>query len=147
MDILVIEDNQLKRDKICKFLAENFDVRLFEAGSYNSGLNALLARRYDLLVLDMSMPTFDRTASTSGGRFRVLAGKEIATRLKKQNILVPFVVVTGYSDFSVNAENLGISQIDEILKALGTHYKGCVFFDSVESIWKENLFEIVRGIN
>lgn len=146
MDILIIEDNQLKREKICDFLAANFEVKLFEAASYNSGLNAVLARKYDLLVLDMSMPTFDRTPATNGGRFRALAGKEIAVRLQKQKRLIPFVVVTGYSDFSVNAESLSIYQIDEALKILGDEYKGCVFFDAVESVWKENLLEIVRGI-
>lgn len=147
MDILIIEDNLLKREKICDFLKSNFSVSLFEAGSYNSGLNLLLARKFDLLVLDMSMPTFDRTAATNGGRFRVLAGKEIAVRLQKQRKLIPFVVVTGYSDFSVNAESLSITQIDEILKTMGNEYKGCVFFDSVESMWKENLFEIIRSVN
>lgn len=143
MNILVIEDNQLKRDKLCGFLSSSFDVTLFEAASYNSGLKALLNRNFDLLVLDMSMPTFDRTTATSGGRFRALAGKEIAVRLKKEGRLIPFVVVTGYSDFSVNAENLSISQIDEILKTLGDEYKGCVFFDAVESVWKEQLMEII----
>ena len=144
MNILVIEDNQLKRDKLCDFLSANFSVELTEAASYNSGLKALLDRDFDLLVLDMSMPTFDRTAATNGGRFRDLGGKEIAIRLKKQGRLIPFVVVTGYSDFSVNAENLSISQIDEILKTLGDDYKGCVFFDAVESVWKEQLMEIIR---
>ena len=146
MNILVIEDNQLKRKKICDFLTTNFEVAIFEASSYNSGLNAVLARKFDLLVLDMSMPTFDRSSATNGGRFRPLAGKEIAVRLQKQKRLIPFVVVTGYSDFSVNAESLSISQIDESLKTLGEEYRGCVFFDAVESVWKENLLEIVRGI-
>jgi CheY-like chemotaxis protein len=146
MNILVIEDNQLKREKICDYLTANFDVSLSEAASYNSGLNAVLAGRYDLLVLDMSMPTFDRTLATNGGRFRALGGKEIAVRLQKLKRLIPFVVVTGYSDFSVNAESLSISQIDEALKKLGDEYKGCVFFDAVESVWKEHLLEIVRGI-
>lgn len=143
MNILVIEDNQLKREKLCAFLSSSFDVTLFEAASYNSGLKALLKSSFDLLVLDMSMPTFDRTTATNGGRFRALGGKEIAMRLKKEGRLIPFVVVTGYSDFSVNAENLSILQIDEILKTLGGEYKGCVFFDAVESVWKEQLMEII----
>lgn len=143
MDILVIEDNQLKRGKLCDFISSTFSVNLFEAASYNSGLKALLARSFDLIILDMSMPTFDRTSATNGGRFRDLAGKEIAIRLKKQGQLVPFIVVTGYSDFSVNAGNLSILEIDEILKTLGNDYKGCVFFDAVESVWKEQLMEII----
>lgn len=144
MNILVIEDNVIKRDKLCDFLSSSFKVNISEAASYNSGLKALLERDFDLLILDMSMPTFDRTTATNGGRFRDLGGKEIAVRLKKQGRLIPFIVVTGYSDFSVNAENLSISQIDEILQTLGDVYKGYVFFDAVESVWKEQLIEIIR---
>lgn len=146
MNILIIEDNALKREKICEFIGASRPSNITEAASYNAGLKAAIEREFDLMVLDMSMPTFDRTDATHGGRFRSLAGKEIATKLAKLQKLVPFVVVTGYKDFSINAENLSIDQIDDLLKSLGAHYKGCIIFDAAESLWKEKLSEVIRGI-
>jgi hypothetical protein len=68
-------------------------------------------------------------------------------KLAKAGKLVPFVVLTGYKDFSVNSENLSIDQIDDLLKALGSAYKGCINFDVSGSEWKERLKSVVKENN
>lgn len=143
MNILIIEDNLLKREKIVSFINSTFCCHIIEAASYNSGLLAANAATFDFLVLDMSMPTFDRSETTHGGRFRAIAGKEIATKLRKINKLPPFVVLTGYKDFSVNTENLSLEQIHDLLTTFGDLYKGCILFDSAETLWQENLKDII----
>lgn len=147
MNILIIEDNPLKREKIHLFISTNYQAKLFEAASYNSGINLALSERFDLLILDMSMPTFDRTDTTHGGRFRALAGRDIAAKLVKLKRIVPFVILTGYKDFSVNSQCLSIEQIDESLRSIGNDYKGCIVFDSTDSVWKERLSEVINGAN
>ncbi|MBJ9977074.1 response regulator [Pseudomonas sp. S75] len=143
MKILIIEDNIFKREKIINFLDEHFDFEVEAAASYNSGLSLAMKGGYEFIVLDMSMPTFDRSDTAQGGRFRTVAGKEIALKLKRLNKLVPFVVVTGYSDFSVDSKSLSIEQIDDLLSAVGDMYKGYVKFDSSNSVWKDQLLEVV----
>ena len=147
MNILIIEDNQLKREKVREFVKTSFDANLFEACSYNSGVKTAIANDFDFIILDMSMPTFDRTDATNGGRFRAIGGKEIASKLFKIKRLVPFAVLTGYKDFSVDARNLSIEEIDELLKSVGDNYRGCVLYDVAESGWKEKLFEIIRRVS
>jgi len=146
MKILVIEDNPLKRKKIAEFLVEEFSATILEAASFNGGLNLALSEDCDIMVLDMSMPTFDRTDTTHGGRFRTVAGKDIASKLFRMKKIFPFVVLTGYKDFDVNSENLSIEQIDDSLRALGGHYRGFIMFDAAESLWKERLSGIVKDI-
>jgi len=146
MRVLVIEDNPLKRDKIIEFLAGRAITDLQEAASYNSGFTVASENIFDLIILDMSMPTFDRSDTTHGGRFRAVAGKEIARRLKKAGKLVPFVVLTGYTDFSTDSQNLSIEQIDVFLSELGECYRGCVFFDSTNSQWEEKLTQVIETL-
>lgn len=146
MRILIIEDNLLKREKIVEFLLSYSGAEIVEAASYNSGLVAAELGGYDLMVLDMSMPTFDRSESTQGGRFRSLAGKEIATKLNKSGRLTPFVVLTGYKDFSFNSQNLSIQQIHDLLTTFGEPYKGCVLFNSAEILWQEQLSNIIDAL-
>jgi len=146
MNILVIEDNHLKREKIVDYLHNDFQAEVSEAASYNSGLAMASERDFDFIVLDMSMPTFDRTDTDRGGRFRTLAGKEIAARLKKTNRLCPFVVLTGYTDFSDDTRNLTINQISDLLTAMGESYKGTIFFDSANSNWKELLADVLGSL-
>ncbi|EOZ9374015.1 response regulator [Klebsiella michiganensis] len=147
MNILIIEDNLLKREKIVNFLNEFYTANIVEAASYNSGLSAARDSTFDFLILDMSMPTFDRSETTQGGRFRSIAGKEIATKLNKLGQLPSFVVLTGYKDFSVNTENLSLEQIHDLLSTFGDNYKGCILFNSSETLWQENLKEIIGNLS
>ncbi|WP_421560507.1 hypothetical protein [Pseudomonas sivasensis] len=128
------------------FLNSAYDVELVEAASYNSGLVAAENGAYDFMIIDMSMPTFDRSETTQGGRFRAIAGKEIASKLSKAGKLSPFVVLTGYKDFSVNSQNLSIEQIHDLLSTLGEQYKGCIIFNSAEILWQEQLASVIGAI-
>ncbi|CAE6968502.1 response regulator [Paraburkholderia domus] len=146
MHILIIEDNLLKRQKVVDFLGENIRSTFSEAASFNTGLRLALAEKYDLIVLDMSMPTFDRTESAHGGRFRVLAGKEIVSRLARAGKLAPVVILTGYKDFSVDSQSMNIDEINSSLKMFGDSYRGYIMFDATNSVWKQQLLSIVQEI-
>ena len=146
MNILIIEDNPLKRDKVVEFLKANDALTITEAASYNSGLLAVHEKVFDLLIVDMSMPTFDRNENTQGGRFRALAGKEIVTKLSKANKLVPFVVLTGYKDFSVDSQSLSIDQIHDLLKTLGDLYLGCIVFETTDDVWQGKLSAVLEKL-
>lgn len=87
----------------------------------------------------MSMPTFDRNETTHGGRFRTLAGKDIVTKLHKLGMLIPFVILTGYRDFSIENKSLNIDQIHDLLSTFGCEYRGCIVFNSSEVLWQEEL--------
>lgn len=139
MKVLVIEDNPLKRQKVMDFLSTYPDLTVSEAASYNSGLTLAHEVNFDFLIVDMSMPTFDRSESTQGGRFRALGGKEIATKLSKMKRPPPFVILTGYKDFSIDTQSLSIDQIHDLLGTLGDSYKGCIIFESSDSTWQDEL--------
>ena len=122
------------------------NVSVSVAASYNRGLTVAGGESFDLIILDMSMPTFDRTETERGGRFRVFGGKEIVSRLKKQNKLSPFVVLTGYSQFSDEKDNLSLAQINDLLTLYGDHYKGTIYFDSATSVWKQGLSTVIEKL-
>lgn len=143
MNILVIEDNSLKREKIIKFLKNYSHIVVSEAASYNSGLTLAHEHSFDFLVVDMSMPTFDRNEQTQGGRFRALGGKEIVHKLVKIQKLPPFVILTGYKDFSVGTQSLSIAQINDLLGSLGESYLGCILFESSDNSWQEELGRVM----
>jgi len=146
MKILLVEDNFFKRGKIVDFINSIIGLDVVEAASYNSGLSLAISDDFDFLILDMSMPTFDRTESDMGGRFKVLAGKEIVAKLKKQNRLVPFVILTGFADFSVDTDKLNLDQINDLMALMGDAYRGTIFFDSANSKWKDELKSVIVSL-
>ncbi|MBX6690031.1 response regulator [Pseudomonas sp. USTB-Z] len=139
MNILIIEDNSLKREKVTLLLDSIGDHTIMEAASYNSGLTAAMDNEFDLMIVDMSMPTFDRSEHTQGGRFRAIAGKEIVAKLFKLGKLKPFIILTGFRDFSVDTQSLSIEQIHDLLGTYGQDYLGCIFFESSNTSWQEEL--------
>lgn len=145
MSILLVEDNPLKRAKIREHLHSIDAGEVVEAESYNSGMTAAMRERFDLIILDMSIPTFDRGEGSNGGRFRSVGGRELASRLAKIGRLCPFFVITGYTDFSVNSTSMTIGEIDHSLRLLGESYLGFVHFDVSDSAWKDCISRAVRG--
>lgn len=143
MNILLIEDNDLKREKIFDFLRQYTSFKITEAASYNKGLSTALEHAFDFIILDMSMPTFDRTDEDRGGRFRVFAGREIAIRLHKANRLPSFVVLTGYKEFRDDSGKLDFEQIGDLLSELKPNFKGIIHYDSSSSAWKDKLTKIL----
>lgn len=147
MKILLVEDNHFKREKVLEFLRQFPGVCIDEAASYNRGLSVAGSAKYDLIVLDMSMPTFDRTDTERGGRFRVFGAKEIVSRLKRQSKLSPFVILTGYSQFSDEKDNLNLSQIHDLFTIYAQDYLGTIYFDSASSVWKQELTKVIEKLD
>ena len=82
MFVLVVEDDQNKRKQLFRFLEENYKEWTVDAAeSYHSGLRRLLAGGYGLLLLDMTMPTYDVSADEPGGETKGYGGWEILEEL------------------------------------------------------------------
>ena len=59
--ILVIEDDAYKSDQIVRFAKSvDNDIYICKKESLNSALLEVSKNNYDLIVLDMSLPTFDK---------------------------------------------------------------------------------------
>lgn len=145
MKIIIIEDNEHKRKKVKDFILKvNKNIVIDEAYSYTSGLKKCLSLEYDLLVIDMTMPTYDKSNSESGGRFRTYGGKEIIRQLKRKKRELPFVVVSQYSKFSENNETLSLDEIAQQLKEISPNfYTETVLYDTSSSNWKIRLEDII----
>ena len=60
MKILIIEDSELKRKDIERFLKENFpDADVTTAVSYSSGLRKAYKGKFDVVILDNSLPYYE----------------------------------------------------------------------------------------
>src|SRR4051812_2847326 len=99
--LLFVEDNDHKRDRVRAFLAETYPHwEVVDAQSFNSGYRAAREGDFNLVVLDISLPTFDKTAMDSGWRFRSLAGRELARKILRKKPAVRIVFLTQYESFS-----------------------------------------------
>lgn len=146
--ILLIEDNPHKQSRILEFL-RGFDEKLqiHTALSFTSGCKIAESETFDLVILDISLPTYDRSPSDSGGRFRILGGREIARKLARKGTTPQMFFLSQYSSFS----DKGISYTFESLSAelameCGSAFRGMIFFETTSSRWKQALEKVLRNI-
>jgi DNA-binding NarL/FixJ family response regulator len=143
--ILIVEDNHKKLEKIKYFLETEFsDIELIERTSYNSASKeiALNYGKYDLILLDMSMQTYDISNDESGGEPEPLAGKNILKQIYLRDIPTKVLVVTMYENF---VDGTKIKQLDlEFNLEYPDNYCGFIFFSHTNFDWS---LELKKSIN
>ena len=148
MKILIVEDDEDKRRQVIDWLRElTPGAVLEEARSLRSGLNAILQGGQDLVILDMTMPTFDITAEEDGGRPQAYAGRELLRHMKRRGIRTPAIVLTQFDRFGEGPNLLTLEQLDQALRAehFG-HYLGAVSYSVTDEVWKVTLEVLLRTL-
>jgi CheY-like chemotaxis protein len=142
MRVLLVEDDENKRQHLVSFLGEIVPGAEIEtAESYSSGVRAIVDGRRlpDLIILDMSLPAFDISASEHGGGSEVYGGREILEQMNYRGIAVPVIVVTQFDRFGEN-NSVTLKQLDEQLASeYGENYRGAVFYNSGREGWRPKL--------
>ena len=59
MRLLLVEDDEDKREQLLMFFDEHFTFSVDEVRSFQSALKAIKTICYDLIILDMTIPTYD----------------------------------------------------------------------------------------
>ncbi len=144
MKILIIDDSEYKVKKVSNLIdniKKDKKLNYKVAHSYSSGLKNLLEEKFDLLILDMSMPTFDKTNNESGGRFRIFGGREIVRQLKREKKLLPFIVLTQYNKFDDSNKIKSLEEIEELFSSKFKDYHlKTIYYDTSSTKWR-NLLE------
>lgn len=139
--ILFIEDNKTKAEAVKNFVLENFkicDITIKE--SFTSGLRELFTNNFDILLVDMSLPTREGQSSNSINNFLHLGGHKIMSEMKRKKLQIPTILITMFSEFGVGKTFMDINELDEILSGeFEDFYKGYIYYSSQEESWKKNL--------
>lgn len=149
MKILIVEDDFDKREKI-RFHVESelgLEVEIIECESLRSGLKTIIeGSHFDLILLDMSMPSFDTSdVEPGGGEPESFAGREIMAQMRLRKIFFPVVVITQYKSFeqgTVDLEQL----IDEFSSQFKDFFRGFIYYNSAIEGWKKQLSEHLKSL-
>jgi len=145
LKILFVEDNDHKRGRIIDFICHTFPhTNVDEAYSFTSGWQKLESSFYDLVLLDMTLPTYDRSSTESGGRIRIFGGREIARKIYRNKIKTSVAVITQFNSFSDKGYSHNFEDLcREMEKDLNDTFKGMIFYNSSVSAWRDDLTNII----
>jgi CheY-like chemotaxis protein len=96
MNILIIEDQEIKRNEI-KALAENMfrgNCKTTCIADYRPAMASIAYMNWDLILLDMSFETIKGTDDESG--FQSLAGLQVLQHMRRLNKHIPVVIITSH---------------------------------------------------
>ena len=145
LKVLLVEDNPYKQSRILEFLnSVERRLEVTTAMSFTSGCQEIESGTYSLIILDVSLPTYDRSATESGGKFRILAGREIGRKLARLKVPSKVVFLTQYSSFSDKGMSYTFDSLSsQLAKDCAAAFSGMVFFDATSLLWKEALKKII----
>jgi len=107
--VLVIDDEPSIVDLFTEYLnGQGFDV--ISAGGGEEGLDRLRLYGPDIVLLDMRMPGLD--------------GLETLRRIRKVNVRVPVLMVSGNDDIAAAKEAIALGAFDYTLKPVDFNYLG-----------------------
>ena len=137
--ILLVEDEAPKRHHIENLLKDlTPDARILIARSVNSALDALDKGAIELLILDMSLPTFDVGERERGGRPQGFGGTEVLRNMIMSGIGCPTVVITGYEGFvREGGTTVDLTQLrTELTEEFPSVLRAVLHYNSTFDEWK-----------
>ena len=143
MKILIIEDDDIKHQHLENYCQTIIDDSEFVwKKSYQSGLNEIMSdNTYDLILLDMSMHIYEKTAEESGGSFETYAGRMILSEIDINEIDTKVIVVTGYDVYS-DGKTLKTLK-EELRSEFGDFYIDTIYFIGSEGKWQIELTDLI----
>ena len=144
--ILIVEDLPEKADEIKKTVLANIEsIELEIKTSYHSAIEEIYRfySEYFLILLDISMSTFDVDVEENGGLPEALAGKRILEGMYLRDIPTKVKVVTMYE----NIDGIRIQELDKELREDNPDsYDGYIFFSFNKSEWKKQLIDYIKTL-
>jgi DNA-binding response OmpR family regulator len=144
--ILLIEDDTHKATHISSHLYDKLqgDIFITTVRSYQSGLQAVMTEPWDVVLLDMSLPTYDITPTEDGYRFDAFAGRSILSEMKRKNVVCRVIVITQYNTLGEGQDRVTLDELSQQLKdTFPDSYKGAVYYSSSETNWKDALIALM----
>jgi CheY-like chemotaxis protein len=145
MRILIVEDDDNKRSQLFQFIKELLPgSEVAYARSLQSGLRWIRSNNADLILLDMTLPTFDVGPGEAGGRTHPFGGREFLREMRRFKIDTPVVVVTQFETFGSGPGMTTLDALDEELaREHSSVYIGSVYYHAAVESWKDRLQELV----
>jgi CheY-like chemotaxis protein len=145
--ILIIEDDKIKIEKLSNFF-EGYNYTIKE--SYHSGLKELIDGfgNYSFLILDMTIPLWDKGNNNLGGNYEQFGGERILREIKRRKKEIPTILVSMFDVFPTPEGNLTFEELNSHLKSqFPSFYVGGVFYNAIEADkWKTELRNLINSI-
>ncbi|MCA4783275.1 hypothetical protein IF125_13610 [Empedobacter stercoris] len=145
-NILIIEDDKVKIERlITYFSSEKITIK----ESFQSGLSEIKNNKdaYDFLILDMTIPLWEKGNNDLGGNYEQFGGEKILREMKRRKLFLPTILFTMFDIFPTKEGNITFNEVNSIFKKdFSDFYLGAVFYNSNEDNWQIEMSNLISEI-
>lgn len=144
--ILIIEDDKIKIERLNDFFSSN---KISIKESFQSGLSEIKNNKdaYDFLVLDMTIPLWEKGNNDLGGNYEQFGGEKILREMKRRKLILPTILFTMFDVFPTKEGNITFNEVNSIFKRdFSDFYIGAVFYNSNEDNWQLDMTNLISEI-
>jgi ActR/RegA family two-component response regulator len=151
MKVLLVEDEEHKTTDLLNRLMDSAvtnDSEPVVAKSVREAVLAVLSDNFDLIVLDMALPTFSGSAREEGGGgvSQAIGGIEVLRALQSSGKKSRIIVVTQYPEIAVSGDRVKLSQISKVVsKRYGQNVLGAVLYSFKTPEWEANFDRLLES--
>jgi len=142
--VLIIEDDNFKIRDIKKCLTD-WDITAVE--SVRDGVVSIANEKFDLVILDMSLPTYKKTSRTSSGSSQAQGGLEVLREIKSNADQTKVIIVSQYPDIELDGNLIALEKAPELLKdRYRANMIGAIIYDSESHDWQNKFIEYLATL-
>lgn len=144
--ILIIEDDKIKIERLSAFFSQE---KISIKESFQSGLSEIKNNilDYDYLILDMTIPLWEKGNNDLGGNYEQFGGERILREMKRRKLFLPTILFTMFDVFPTKEGNITFSEVNNIFKKeFSDFYIGAVFYNSNEDNWQLEMKDLITQI-
>jgi DNA-binding NarL/FixJ family response regulator len=149
MKVLLIEDEEHKaNDLTARLRAKGVAARnVVRVGGVRQAVLQVIEASFDLVIVDMALPTFSDSTDDSGGggTAQAVGGIEVLRALSAASVSTKVIIVTQYPDIIVGGNRVRLGQAARVLsKKYDQEVLGAVLYSYKTPEW-EAAFDALLG--
>ena len=149
MKVLFVEDENVKQSNIVTYLKDELGVEnISVVNSLMGGMLALRNGKFDIVLLDMSLPLYDINGEDEElNEFEAFGGIEILDEIDRKELSVKVLVITAFDVIEDDTKKINLEQLDDLMKEnYSNYYLGCIHYDESSLEWKTELENYLKNI-
>lgn len=147
MNLLLVEDDGFKLQSIIYYLNENFGIlKVDEARSIHEAITMLRSSLYDLVLLDMSLPSHRAQEGAGGVYSHPVGGLDILFHICTKNRSEKVIIITQYPHIEFDQKYILVEEFVTVANDNGLkNLINAIRFDT-NGDWQQQLTTAIKDI-
>ncbi|MFC7339605.1 response regulator [Haloferula chungangensis] len=148
MKVLIIDDSNAKITALREVVFKSLNgSKVVVRRSFQKALQEIERESYDIVLLDMTIPTTERSDGRFEGRTRYFGGRELLGEMDLLDYDAKVVIVTQFDRFDDGVETI---EFRDLMNKLEQEFQGLligtVFYTSISDRWVVEIEKILKDI-